>query len=110
MMRPRLIRRQLQPQHGHNIGAGEFAGDFAFALCLEVGTFFATTETAAFLHLDWRSRRGQGLQTRMQFTPTPLPAFAGGTDLIHGVGGRFLGQEKMILRRNRKSTFCDWSC
>ena len=110
MMRPRLIRRQLQPQHGHNIGAGEFAGDFAFALCLEVGTFFATTETAAFLHPDRCSRRGQGLQTRMQFTTTPLPAFAGGTDLIHGVGGRFLGHRKMILRRNRKSTFCDWSC
>ena len=77
---------QLQPQHGHDIGAGEFAGDFAFALCLEIGTFFATTEAAAFLHLDWSARRGQGLQTRMQFTPTPLPAFAGGTDLIHGVG------------------------
>ena len=109
MMRPRIIRRQLQPQHGHDIGAGEFAGDFALALCLEIGTFFAAAEAAAFLHLDRCARRGQGLQTRMQFTPTPLPAFAGGTDLIHGFGGRILGQTKMILRRSRKSIFCDWS-
>ena len=102
MMRPRLIRRQLQPQHGHDIGAGELAGDFAFALCLEVGTFFATTEATAFLHLDRSARRGQGLQTRMQFTPTPLPAFAGGTDLIHGVGGRFLGLMSRWRWRTRK--------
>jgi len=103
------MRRQLQPQHGHDIGAGEFAGDFAFALCLKIGTFFATTEAAAFLHLDRSARRGQGLQTRMQFTPTPLPAFAGCTDLIDSVVGRFLGHRKMILRRSRKSIFCDWS-
>jgi hypothetical protein len=45
----------------------------------------------------------------MQFTPTPLPAFAGGTDLIHGVGRRFLGQRNMILRRSRKSILYDWS-
>jgi hypothetical protein len=45
----------------------------------------------------------------MQFTPTPLPAFAGCTDLIDSVVGRFLGHRKMILRRSRKSIFCDWS-